>query len=475
MEKLIKFKNLWQKFTFVLIAIFVSYGVIQSTTASLTFKNYWIIAAVFLCCCMEILLCMIINKIYTLPKKGRDSIWKYVKPIDFIVLAFLAINSIWILIIPKMHGFLVSDAISEAGMLITFVVYFPMAILIRLKELDFNKIIKVFYWSTFVLAVIHCIFWSCEALKRGSVETIFNFIGRIPFVRTGEYIVGWGIVRFTISNSILLASGLLLHFREKNPLNVWSIIRIVVFVYAILGTYLKSLWFGVIAGIGVVALYALYLLISKKRKENKKLILNILTVGVSILLATVILSMTAFQGSTLNRFVNSFINTGGVTNFENNIDPEDAQSAFDKEQDKIGAIYSNNIKIEQMHRLYDQWKQSPIIGYGYGSSVPGYYRSETQLFLYEMTIFALLMKIGVVGIVSWALLAVGALVIVIKNNKKKLLNIVLWMAIAGAFLVAIQTNPLLFSANAINLIIFLVLFGVYSSVNNKAETAEELK
>jgi uncharacterized membrane protein YhaH (DUF805 family) len=146
---------------------------------------------------------------------------------------------------------------------------------------------------------------------------------------------------------------------------------------------------------------------------------------------------------------------------------ENHQNSFNAEQDKNGAVVSNNLKIEQTKKLVDRWLQSPIIGFGYGSYIPGYYRSQTQLFLYEMTAFALLMKLGIVGILSWLLLFVSATILVVKSNKNALFNIFLWFAVSIAFLITIQTNPLLFSANSINLIIFLILFGVDSSSKDK--------
>ena len=147
-------KSIYIKVVNYLLAFFVSYGVFQSNSISLKLKNYYIIGLLFLgpCGILAFHVFSKDNRLYLLPSKKRNTIWNYIKPIDYLVLLFLIINSIWILFIPALNGFSIGDAVSEAGMLITFVLYFPLAILIRLKEIDFKFILKVFKTSTFILA-----------------------------------------------------------------------------------------------------------------------------------------------------------------------------------------------------------------------------------------------------------------------------------------------------------------------------------
>lgn len=473
-SKLEKFKIIYIKVVNCILAFFIVYGVFQSTTLSLKIKNYYIIGILFLGLC-GILVFRIFskdNKLFLLPSRKKESIWNYIKPIDYVVLLFLAINSIWILFIPSLNGYSVLEAISEAGMLVAFMLYFPLAILIRLKEINFKFILKVFRISTFALAVLYCVIWSSEAIRSGNIDVIFSFFRKIPVFTVGEYVKGWGIIRFTMSNAVLLGIGLLLLFSEKKPLSICSAVQIVIYVMAICGTFLKSLWFGVIAGIIILMIYAGCLFFSKK-KNYKKQIKNVLVKFAAVLLVVLILDATVFENAISNRFVNSFLNTGGINpGFDDTID-DDLQNSFDAEGDRNGAIVSNNIKIEQTQKLIEHWLESPIIGFGYGSYIPDYRRSEIQPFAYEMTAFSLLMKIGIIGVLSWLMLFVSALILVIKSNKHNLLNIFMWLAVTMTFLISIQTNPLLFTANSINLIIFLVLFGVYSS--SKKQIAEDIQ
>lgn len=469
-------KSIYIKVVNYLLAFFVSYGVFQSNSISLKLKNYYIIGLLFLGLCGILAFHVFSkdNRLYLLPSKKRNTIWNYIKPIDYLVLLFLIINSIWILFIPALNGFSIGDAVSEAGMLITFVLYFPLAILIRLKEIDFKFILKVFKTSTFILAFFYCVIWLSGAIKPGNIDTVFSFFKKIPFLIVGEYIKGWGIIRFTISNTVLLGSGLLLFFLEKKPLSICSALQIVIYVVAILGTFLKSLWFGILTGIAIIIIYSICLIFSKK-EIAKKQIKNILIKSAYITLIVLILDVTLFQGAVTNRFLNSFLNTGGINqNCEEIYFPENCpENSFDAEEDRKGAIISNNIKIEQTKKLVKHWLESPLAGFGYGSYIPNYFRSETQLFVYEMTFFSLLMKLGIIGILAWLSLFVGALVLVVKSNISNLFYIIMWTAIAITFVITIQTNPLLFTANSINLIIFLILFGVYSS--SIEQTSEDIK
>ena len=68
-----------------------------------------------------------------------------------------------------------------------------------------------------------------------------------------------------------------------------------------------------------------------------------------------------------------------------------------------------------------------------------------------------MIKLGIIGILAWLSLFVGALVLVVKSDISNLFYIIMWTAISITFVITIQTNPLLFTANSINLIIFLIL------------------
>jgi O-Antigen ligase len=61
---------------------------------------------------------------------------------------------------------------------------------------------------------------------------------------------------------------------------------------------------------------------------------------------------------------------------------------------------SDQERIEQMARLSDTFVEHPVAGTGMGSSVPGYLRSTTIPYSYEVQWYALAMQFGLIGL-SW--------------------------------------------------------------------------
>lgn len=66
-----------------------------------------------------------------------------------------------------------------------------------------------------------------------------------------------------------------------------------------------------------------------------------------------------------------------------------------------GTEVSDEFRTEQVAFLAEEIKTAPWFGHGLGYSVPGYQRSETQPYSYEVQWYALLMQIGAVGCVGF--------------------------------------------------------------------------
>lgn len=464
------------------LTFFVSYSVLQSTAVSLKLSNDIIISVLFLLLTLQIALQMQMANIKIFARDHGKSLLKYVRPLDYVVFAFLLINTIWIFLVPKVNGFAVSDAIREAGMLALFVLYFPLAILIRMKQINVQFLVKVFYWSIFVLACWHIIMWIGETIHVGFFQQFLNFMGSLHIFKTGEIISGWGIVRISISNSILLGIGLIITFAHIGNLRLIDIVCTVVFMTSIMCTFLRSLWLGVFCGLVLFFFYFVYLMLRKRYIESRGMLFIVLTMTLTI----IVLNFTAFQSSISNRMQNIFIHSSYSSTIYSNKnssiasargnsgnslssstqptqDKTRVESRFDKDKDTEGALVSNNIKIEQMKKLIQEWLKKPLTGYGYGSYIRNYLRSKTATYAYEMTTFSLLMKTGIIGFSTWILLVISVLIHAYKTLKNKKYALFVWLASAISFIVSIQTNPLLFMANALSFIIYLILF----TVNNE--------
>lgn len=106
-----------------------------------------------------------------------------------------------------------------------------------------------------------------------------------------------------------------------------------------------------------------------------------------------------------------------------------------------GSTNSDETRIEQIAELTGQIQLAPYFGYGLGASVPGYLRSQTLPYSYEVQWYALVMQVGLVG-VSWLLATILLMVLSSASDRRAAvcmsLILVLW-ALAGF------TNPSLTS------------------------------
>ncbi|MGL5978925.1 MAG: hypothetical protein ACRCZJ_08030, partial [Erysipelotrichaceae bacterium] len=130
---------------------------------------------------------------------------------------------------------------------------------------------------------------------------------------------------------------------------------------------------------------------------------------------------------------------------------------FEDENDQIeweSSNVSNTIKLEQIPYLLQTWEQAPVFGQGYGSVADGYQRSTVAPFSYEMTLFALLMKIGVVGIGVW----LGVLLTFLLScfKQKSILTFANWTFLVIAFALTVQTNPFLLSFSGFTVVLYLL-------------------
>ena len=444
--------NISRAVTNFMLVFFVIYYVLQCTAISFRLSNLFIIAAFFVVLCIHIFITLKYKNIQFSLRNRHDpkSLGHYIGKLDLVLFVFLLINSIWLLIIPKMNGGSISQAVSEAGMLLVFVLYFPLAVLIRIKEIQFETILKVFFRTIVVLAVIHIGLWIYETGHKNGVQEILNYIG-VHFgkiFRTADLISGWGIVRIVFSNSLLLGIGLLLLFLKAGSFKPLDYILGAVLTFGVICPGLRSLWGGTAAGFGIMAIYFVFAVCKGRKKVWRQMLAFVIVVAATVLL----LNGTLFHGTILNRLMNTF-NGNAVTSSDLSASPK---SAFDEEIDTIGTAVSNTYKKEESEKLIHAWLQKPVLGSGYGGSIEGY-PGKSAPYAYEMTSLSLLFKMGIIGFAVWALLVVSIMIHAIRNWKKKPWKLAVWFATFTCFFLTIQTNPLLFTANALSFIMYLAL------------------
>ena len=123
---------------------------------------------------------------------------------------------------------------------------------------------------------------------------------------------------------------------------------------------------------------------------------------------------------------------------------------------------SDNIRLEELPALLAQFETAPILGHGLGAYLPDLIRDKHSMFSYELQWVALLMQIGIVGIIGVVILLAGVarpfLLVGNKNKLSILILFILWLS-SGFF------NPYLTSSAAGAIFSFFVAAGY--SMRNK--------
>lgn len=438
----------------ITIIVYLAYNLFQHSALALYIFNEELrtitMVLSFLCACIHLVICMLYYGIRPFPSSKKLHIFFYVRPVDYIFLGFLACNLIWIFIVPHIYGNNPGQAFTDAGRLAMLLVYFPIAVLIRMKVYNLKFIYKTMFFASLAVSLWHIFMWIGESITPNFAVSIHTFLENATngAFQRGEWIKGYGIIRVVTTNSVTLCIGFFMLFNYEFKNRLFKYLYVFVFTFAILCTFLKSLWFGIFAGVFIIILLVIYEYTKDLKNHNAIKIL------LASLCATILLNFTVFQGAVFNRLLYTFISSEPITSSDVESDPE---NTWDPYLDQYGAYISNNIKIKQAQKLLEKWREHPIVGHGYGSYIEDYLRSENAVFSYEMTFFALLMKIGLAGALVWVVFALSMVVAAYSKYKENLRHFAMWLAIAVSFFITIQTNPLLFSPNGMIFILFLLL------------------
>lgn len=343
-----------------------------------------------------------------------------------------------------------------------FSLFFAVSYLIKEKQIDIKKLLSYLKILIFVFAICHLILYFGQEIQTGFIEDVFksfNVIvhgnGIVPRIVLGH----GGYTRVMFNTSIYLLVGFFIFFYDFKKNKWYDYGFFIIELMAMITTVTKSIWFG--AG-GAFVLACIVYFIYGLKTDSKMAVKTVLVVGITAL--TIIVSdKLIFNDIVSIRMSNAFVTTVEEEETEESEDVKDTTGSKKKKAKKLdeaGAAESNSIKIEQMGKLLQKWKGSPIVGYGYGSYVEGYLRSKEAPFSYEMQLFALLMKIGILGLAIWVGFFVLQFLTMIKGKKHNWIHIFAWLFLLTALVVCVQTNPLLISFTGMSVILFMSLISV---------------
>ena len=143
---------------------------------------------------------------------------------------------------------------------------------------------------------------------------------------------------------------------------------------------------------------------------------------------------------------------------KHNPNQDQLESLTHQRQDVAGTAEANSLRAKQNEVLLDKWSESKWLGFGYGAYAEDCIRNESFPFMYESLIPALLMKLGIVGMLCWGIFVLALVVFAVKALWKKPLHFWCWIGTALAFAMAVQTNPFLFTFAGFSLMLYLPLY-----------------
>ena len=248
-------------------------------------------------------------------------------------------------------------------------------------------------------------------------------------------------------------------------------------LFAILITYTKSIWFGILAGL---VLAILGILIFSRDKAVKKRTLAFL--GAFVLLFCVF-NFGFLNNTVITRTLNSARPDSladldaQIADLQNQLDhlqddpsdPSDPNGDSSDEleqllkelesrrQDTAGTAEANAQRALQTDVLLKKWSSSKLFGYGYGAYAEDCIRNDQFPFMYESLLAALLMKLGLVGLLGWGVFVVALVIFAVKALWKQPVAFWCWLGVALAYAMAVQTNPFLFTFAGISLMLYLLL------------------
>lgn len=399
------------------------------------------------------------EKISLLPRKNGAHIFSWFRPTDFAVLIFLGANVLWATVIPRLVRGDGAFALKDFSTLLVLALYFPLVFLIRTGRLRFDRLEDIFYGLTVLLALWHCVMYVGDVLSPGFYASYYDFIDFISFgtaVRT-DVIYGFGVVRIIQVTSVFLLPGIFLSVRKILQGKRLHYAALFLFVFAICATFTKSIWIGAMAGLGVfLGLTAIFV-------KDKKIRLRVLSVLLVTVVLTVGLNFLAFDGDVGTRMFNL---AGTQTTSE---ELQEMMAGLDKDselydelqnqlKDLLGTMEANSIRARQNAALFAKWKQSPLVGFGYGAYAEDCIRNDAFPYMYESTLPALMLKIGILGLGVWVLFILfvsGRAVSVLR--KRDPIRLFLWLATGLSYGLAVQTNPYLFTFAGISVLLYLLI------------------
>lgn len=355
-----------------------------------------------------------------------------VHPADAALFLIIAVSILlWMGLIPLMRGRELDQTLADGDSLLLLLLYFPLAHLIRGGAISWPAVVRLLVWAVVPLCLVQVAIFLLVQWRPG-LGTVFSIAGASLFGSEAIYVgpMPGGFYRvFWISSLYALFAFFL---AQRWPAGSWKRSGLVLlFGAGILVAYSRAMWLAVVAGLLVIAvlrgpehLLRGDLLVMKRGQLRGALVAG---------LGGMVVILLALRPSLeLGERLVSILDAGDV---------------------------STAARMEQTGPLLDTWTTAPLLGIGFGGHARGFLRSEETPFSYELVGFALLMKVGILGILLLLIAASSVLWRAWRagrppDARRWLAN---WLALALSLFLVVQTNPYLFNFVGMSLVLFLLL------------------
>lgn len=234
------------------------------------------------------------------------------------------------------------------------------------------------------------------------------------------------------------------------------ILQQMVFGFAIIASYTRGIWLGLIIGmiLFTVLINALFFLKTDRniyRELRSEWHTSLAGLALSVLL---VVALDWTQGSSGLLMSRLYLNPKHTSVEQLAIKDE---SAIERKT--------------QVIKLIEMWKESPILGHGYGAYMKDHFSHDDRPFLYEMVPFALLMKLGILGFGIYLAFLAFILIRLFRIAAGSASSIALLSGLTG-YLIQVHTNPVFYSFTG--MLIFSLFIFLWLSLEHNENRAPNL-
>jgi hypothetical protein len=329
------------------------------------------------------------------------------------IAGFLALNGIWVAIVPVLAGTDMHWALREPH---AFIVLLPVVLVLALvppRQLSglVPRLQRIVVVTSLVLALFQVGIWVLGTLLgdlRWVVSLVLNSIysGAGDHLKVGQAPDGFFRV-FWISTLWCVLSFFWLPVAFPRSRLRWlfrGLLLLDIFV-----AYSRGIWVGLVAGL-LVAQAALLTRHTVGRVLARSALLGSLA-------AAALIGIAAVTGQ---------LQRGAAR----------VASTTSTQDESIGA------RIEQAPYLLRLWYEHPVVGSGYGAYSPIYIRSEEVPYSYEHMPYALLAKLGLAGVLVSGVFLAGWALTAWEARQRAPAQVASYLGACTALLIAEMTNPL---------------------------------